>query len=183
MKKSSFDYTTVTSPDALLDSLGERVDEFNATVSDRRARFTVRNCDPEKGTFTLLVREGTTPEGSLDLSVSVSQNEGGAAIRGTLAHDPADGEPTFGTKLYGLFLSGFARLTVLAIFYGILLGVSRLFPGWNFWVPAIPPALLLVLMTVRAILVRRRLPKRIDRFFTDFCGAKDQTSALSPDRE
>ncbi|MBR6917540.1 MAG: hypothetical protein IKN38_05090, partial [Clostridia bacterium] len=85
---------------------------------------------------------------------------------------PADGEPTFGSRLYGLFLAGFARLTVLALFYGIILGVSFLFPGRNFWIPAIPPAILLVSMIVRAIAVRRRLPRRVDRFFTDFCGGK-----------
>ena len=53
-----------------------------------------------------------------------------------------------------------------------LFGVSFLFPGRNFWIPAIPPAILLVSMIVRAIAVRRRLPRRVDRFFTDFCGGK-----------
>ena len=172
MKQTTFDYTTVTAPDALLGSVGERVDEFNATQGDRRARLTPKECDANRGTFTLRVREGATPESSLDLSVTVTPHDGGAAIRGELTHDPADGTPTFGTRLYGLFVAGFARLTVLALFYGILLGVSFLFPGRNFWVPAIPPALLLVLMTVRAIAVRRRLPRRVDRFFTDFCGGK-----------
>ena len=175
MKQTQFNYTTVTAPDALLSSVDERTKEFNALQGDRRARITLKHSDPERGTFTLLVREGATPAGNLDLTVSVAPDaNGGAAIRGTLTHDPADGEATFGTRLYGLLLSGFARLTVLALFYGILLGVSYLFPGRNFWVPAIPPAILLVLMIVRAILVRRRLPKRIDRFFTDFCGAKKQ---------
>ena len=175
MKRTLYAYTTATEPDALLASVKDRVEEYNAMQSDRRSLFILRDADPEKGTFTLLVREGTNPAGNLDLAVSVTPGEdGGSAIRGTLAHDPADGKPTFASKLYGLLLSVFARLTVLALFYGIILGVSFLFPGRNFWVPAIPPAILLVLMIVRAILARRRLPKRIDRFFTDFCGAKRQ---------
>ena len=173
MKQSTFGYTTPTDSDALLSSIEQRVGEYNALQGDRRALFTLRESDPERGTFTLLVREGATPEGNLDLSVSVTpSDEGGARIRGSLAHDPADGKPTFGSRLYGLFLAGFARLTVLVLFYGIILGVSYLFPGRNFWIPAIPPAILLVSMIVRAIVVRRRLPRRIDRFFTDFCGAK-----------
>ena len=173
MKRTTFDYTTPTEPAALLASIDERVGEFNALQGDRRALFALKDADPGKGTFTLRVREGATPEGNLDLSVSVTENEdGGAGIRATLAHDPADGEPTFGSRLYGLFLAGFARLTVLALFYGIILGVSFLFPGRNFWIPAIPPAILLVSMIVRAIAVRRRLPRRVDRFFTDFCGGK-----------
>ncbi|MBP5429156.1 MAG: hypothetical protein J6Z04_07745 [Clostridia bacterium] len=179
MKQTTFDYTTVTAPDALLGSVGERVDEFNATQGDRRARLTLKDSDPEKGTFTLRVREGAAPESSLDLAVTVTPHDGGAAIRGELTHDPADGTPTFGSRLYGLFVAGFARLTVLTLFYGILLGVSFLFPGRNFWVPAIPPAILLVWMTVRAITVRRRLPRRVDRFFTDFCGAKKADAPAS----
>ena len=175
MKQTQFNYTTATSPDALIASVDERITEFNALQGDRRARIALKRSDPEQGTFTLLVREGTTPAGNLDLAVTVTPDQnGGASLRGTLAHDPADGEVTFGSRLYGLLLSGVARLTVLALFYGILLGVSYLFPGRNFWVPAIPPAILLVLMIVRAITVRRRLPGRIDRFFTDFCGAKPQ---------
>lgn len=172
MKRTTFDYTTPTEPAALLASIDERVGEYNALQGDRRALFALKDADPEKGTFTLRVREGATPEGSLDLSVTVTPHDGGAAICGELTHDPADGTPTFGARLYGLFVAGFARLTVLALFYGILLGVSFLFPGRNFWVPAIPPAILLVSMTVRAIAVRRRLPRRVDRFFTDFCGGK-----------
>lgn len=175
MKRTLYEYRTATEPDALLSSIEGRVEEYNAVQSDRRSLFTLREADSEKGSFTLLVREGTTSAGNLDLSVTLTPGEdGGSVVRGTLAHDPADGKPTFGAKLYGLFLSGFARLTVLALFYGILLGVSFLFPGRNFWVPAIPPAILLVLMIVRAILARRRLPGRIDRFFCDFCGAKPQ---------
>ena len=175
MKRTLYEYETVTEPDALLASVETRVEEYNAMQSDRRSLITLRDCDAEAGRFTLLVREGTTPAGNLDLSVSITPGTaGGSAIRGTLAHDPADGKPTFGGKLYGLLLSGFARLTVLALFYAIILGVSFLFPGRNFWVPAIPPAILLVLMIVRAIVARRRLPKRIDRFFCDFCGAKPQ---------
>ncbi len=170
MKSAFFAYTTATQSDALLSSIGERVDEFNALQSDRRAKFSLRDSDPATGTFTLLVREGTVPEGNLDLSVTLTPEGERTRVTATLAHNPADGRPTFGSRLYGLFLSGFARLTVLALFYGILLGVSFIFPGRNFWVPAIPPAILLVSMTVRAILVRRRLPKRIARFFTDFCG-------------
>ena len=173
MKRSTFDYTTPTDPAALLSSIEQRVGEYNALQGDRRALFTLRGSDAEKGTFTLLVREGATPEGNLDLSVSVAPDgEGGTSVRGTLIHDPADGQPTFGSRLYALFLAGFARLTFLALFYGIILGVSYLFPGRNFFIPAIPPAVLLVVMIVRAIVVRRRLPRRIDRFFTDFCGAK-----------
>ena len=126
--------------------------------------------DPEAGTFTLLVREGTVPEGNLDLAVTVAPEGERTKVTATLSHNPADGRPTFGSRLYGLFLAGFARLTVLALFYGILLGVSFIFPGRNFWVPAIPPAILFISMIVRAIKVRRRLPKRIDRFFCDFCG-------------
>ncbi|MBO4283925.1 MAG: hypothetical protein J5958_04795 [Clostridia bacterium] len=175
MKRTLYEYTTATEPDALLSSVEGRVEEYNEMQSDRRSLFTLRDSDPEKGNFTLLVREGTTPAGNLDLSVSVTrEKDGGSLIRGTLAHDPADGKPTFASKLYGLLLSVFARLTVLALFYGIILGVSFLFPGRNFWVPAIPPAILLVVMIVRAILARRSLPKRIDRFFCDFCGAKPQ---------
>ena len=175
MKRTLYEYTTATEPDALLASVKERVEEYNAMQSDRRSLFTLRDSDPEKGSITLLVREGTTPAGNLDLAVAVTPEKGGGSvIRGTLAHDPADGKPTFGTKLYGLLLSWVARLTVLALFYGIILGVSSLFPGRNFWVPAIPPAILLVVMIVRAVRVRRRLPKRIDRFFCDFCGAKPQ---------
>lgn len=177
MKNTTFAYTTATSPDALFASVGERVDEYNAMQGDRRALLTLRNSDAERGTFTLLVREGATPAANLDLTVSVTPEDGGAVIRGTLAHDPADGKPTFLSRLYGLFLAGFARLTVLALFYGILLGVSFIFPGRNFWIPAIPPAILLVVMIVRAILIRRRLPRRIDRFFTDFCGARTEDGA------
>ena len=176
MKPTVYEYTTITTPDALLSSIGERVDEFNALQSDRRARFALRDADPEAGTFTLLVREGTTPEGNLDLSVSVVREGERATVRATLAHNPADGQPTFGSRLYGTFLAGFARLTVLALFYGILLGVSFIFPGRNFWVPAIPPAILLISMIVRAITVRRRLPGRIARFFCDFCGCSASLS-------
>ena len=172
MKPTVYEYTTATDPEALLSSIGERVDEYNAMQGDRRALITLRSSDAEQGTFTLLVREGTTPKGNLDLSVTVTPGDDGALIRGTLAHDPEDGKPTFGSRLYGLFLAGFARLTVLALFYGIILGVSFLFPGRNFWIPAIPPAIVLVLMITRAILIRARLPKRIDRFFVDFCGGR-----------
>lgn len=171
MKPTVYEYSTATDPEALLSSIGERVDEYNAMQGDRRALFTLRKTEAEQGTFTLLVREGATPAGNLDLSVSVTPDDDGAVIRGTLAHDPEDGKPTFGGRLYGLLLSGFARLTVLALFYGIILGVSFLFPGRNFWIPAIPPAIMLTLMITRAILIRARLPKRIDRFFCDFCGA------------
>ena len=172
MKKTVYEYTTRTTPDALLASLEKRVEEYDAMQGDRRALISLRESDAENATFTLLVREGATPAGNLDLKVTLSPDgSGGAAIRGTLAHDPADGEPTFGTRLYGLFLSGFARLTVLLLFYGILLGVAYAFPGRNFLLPAIPPAVVLVLMVFRSVLVRRRLPKRIDRFFVDFCGA------------
>ena len=171
MKPTVYEYSTATDPEALLSSIGERVDEYNAMQGDRRALFTLRKTEAEQGTFTLLVREGATPVGNLDLSVSVTPDDDGAVIRGTLAHDPEDGKPTFGGRLYGLLLSGFARLTVLALFYGIILGVSFLFPGRNFWIPAIPPAIMLTLMITRAILIRARLPKRIDRFFCDFCGA------------
>lgn len=172
MKPTVYEYSTATDPGALLSSIGERVDEYNALQGDRRALFTLRQSDTETGTFILLVREGVTPKGNLDLSVSVTAENDGALIRGTLAHNSADGKPTFGSRLYGLFLAGFARLTVLALFYGILLGVSFLFPGRNFWIPAIPPAIALVVMITRAILIRARLPKRIDRFFIDFCGGK-----------
>ena len=174
MKTTLYEYETATDPAALLSSIGERVDEFNALQGDRRARFTLRDSDPDQGTFTLLVREGSTRQGNLDLAVTVTPEGDAARMTGTLAHNPADGEATFGGKLYGLFLSGFARLTVLALFYGIVLGVSFLFPGRNFWIPAIPPAILLVSMTVRAILVRRSLPKRIRRFFVDFCGGVEK---------
>lgn len=172
MKRTVYEYASATAADALLGSVGERVDEFNMMQGDRRSRLTLRDCDAERGSFTLRVREGTDPADNLDLFVSVSADDGGGSqIRGELAHDSSDGEPTFGARLYGLFIAGFARLTVLVLFYGILLGVSFLFPGRNFWVPAIPPAVALVVMVVRAILARRRLPKRIDCFFTDFCGA------------
>ena len=170
MKSAVYEYSTVTKSDALLSSIGERVDEFNLLQSDRRAKITLRDSDPEQGTFTLLVREGTVPEGNLDLAVTVAPEGERTKVTATLSHNPADGNPTFGSKLYGLFLAGFARLTVLALFYGILLGVSFIFPGRNFWVPAIPPAILFISMIVRAIKVRRRLPKRIARFFCDFCG-------------
>ena len=170
MKPVVYEYETVTKSDALLSSLGERVDEFNLLQGDRRAKITLRETDPAAGTFTLLVREGTVPEGNLDLSVTVAPEGERTKVTATLSHNPADGRPTFGSKLYGLFLAGFARLTVLALFYGILLGVSFIFPGRNFWVPAIPPAILFISMIVRAIKVRRRLPKRIARFFCDFCG-------------
>ena len=176
MKPTVYEYSTITTPDALLSSIGERVDEFNALQSDRRARFALRDADPEQGTFTLLVREGTTPEGNLDLAVTVTPEGERTKVTATFSHNPADGQPTFGSRLYGLFLAGFARLTVLALFYGILLGVSFVFPGRNFWVPAIPPAILLISMIVRAIVVRRLLPKRVNRFFCDFCGC---TASLS----
>lgn len=173
MKRTLYEYSTPTAPEALLASIGERVDEYNAAQGDRRVRFALRDCDFEKGIFTLLVREGTTTAGNLDLSVSVSPDaSGGSEICGTLAHDPADDKPTFGSRLYGLFLAGFARLTLLALFYGILLGVSYLFPGRNFWIPAIPPAILLIVMIARSILSHRRLPRRIDFFFENFCGAR-----------
>lgn len=171
MKRTVYEYTTATAPDALLGSVGERVGEYNRMQGDRRSLLTLRDCDPEAGFFTLRVREGATPAGNLDLSVSVTPDEGGGSvIRGALAHDPADGKPTVGSRLYGIFLAGIARLTALAIFYGVVLAVSYLFPGRNFWVPAIPPAVALVVMVTRAILIRRRLPNRIDRFFLDFCG-------------
>ena len=176
MKPTVYEYSTITTPDALLSSLGERVDEFNALQSDRRAKISLRDSDPERGTFTLLVRVGTTPEGNLDLAVTVIPEGERTKVTATFSNNPADGKPTFGSRLYGLFLAGFARLTVLALFYGILLGVSFIFPGRNFWVPAIPPAIFLISMIVRAIVVRRRLPKRINRFFCDFCGC---TASLS----
>jgi hypothetical protein len=176
VKPTVYEYSTITTPDALLSSLGERVDEFNALQSDRRAKITLRETDPAAGTFTLLVREGTTPEGNLDLAVTVAPEGERTKVTATFSHNPADGKPTFGSRLYGLFLAGFARLTVLALFYGILLGVSFVFPGRNFWVPAIPPAILLISMIVRAIVVRRLLPKRVNRFFCDFCGC---TASLS----
>ena len=170
MKRTKFAYLTPTEPSALLATLSDRVGEYNAMQGDRRALISLKSCDTDAGTFTLCVREGTTPALNLDLAGSATVDANGTKIEAALTHDPAEGTPTFGACLYGLFLAGFARLTVLALMYGIILGISYLFPGRNFWVPAIPPAITLIVMIVRAILMRRRLPKRIDRFFCDFCG-------------
>ena len=170
MKRTKFAYLTPTEPSALLATLSDRVGEYNAMQGDRRALLSLKSSDPDAGSFVLRVREGATPALNLDLAGSATVDANGTKIEAALAHDPAEGTPTFGARLYGLFLAGFARLTVLALMYGIILGISYLFPGRNFWVPAIPPAITLIVMIVRAILMRRRLPKRIDRFFCDFCG-------------
>ena len=170
MKKTNYTYLTPTEPAALLATLSDRVGEYNAMQGDRRALFTLKSCDTDAGAFKLCVREGATSALNLDLACTATSDGAGTKIEGTLVHDPAEGTPTFGARLYALFLAGFARLTFLALMYGIVLGVSYLFPGRNFWVPAIPPAITLIVMIVRAILMRRRLPKRIDRFFLDFCG-------------
>lgn len=161
-------FETQTEPAAVLTVLPERVDEFNAMHPDRRCHFTVLPAEEEQ--IRLRIWDGVSEGDSLTFAGTLSPGETGCRIIGEITRSaPGEG------RLYGFFIAALARLTVLLLLYGTVLGISFLVGGRSFLLPLIAPAVIAAGMTGRAVSVRHGLPGRVRGFFCDYLGCTDRT--------
>jgi hypothetical protein len=161
-------FQALTEPDVLLSLLPERIEEYNRMQRDSREQLTLLSAEPS----ALQIRVGQAREeaAATDFVGTASEDaDGMTCITGALCAT-ARGKKRFFAVLYGLLLSGAARLTLLVLLYGAILGISLLVGGESFWLPALPSVAIALWMTCSALRVALTKRRRIVAFFTAFVG-------------
>ncbi len=156
-------FRTETEPEAIAEHLAERAEEFSAVRGDPREH--IRMLDGDSTMLRLCVKDGLTAGDRLDFSATISKTKDGYTLIDGEIMPASDGQGRALGVFYGFLVSFAARLTVLALLYGAILGISFLCGGRGFLLPAIPSVLLAIVWAVRAIRVRCTLRRRISDFF------------------
>ncbi len=156
-------FRTETEPEAIRLHLAERAAAYSARLRDPREKISVLESDSE--VLRLRVRDGLGEGDKLDFSATVSMTKDGFTLIDGEIMPANDGHGRSLALLYSAAISLFARLTVLALLYGAVLGISLLVGGRNFLLPAVPPLVLAIVWAVRAIRIRVTLRQRISDFF------------------
>lgn len=169
-------FQALTEPDVLLSLLPERIEEYNRMQRDPREQLTLLSAEPT----ALRIRVGHAREeaAATDFVGTASKADDGMAhIVGEL-QGTARGKKRFFAVLYGLLLSGAARLTLLVLLYGAILGISLLVGGESFWLPALPSVAIALWMACSALRVALTKRRRIVAFFTAFVGCTQLVEEL-----
>ena len=161
-------FKTMTEREALLRLLPERIEEHNLMHRDAREHLSLLSSDD--GSFRLRVRRAVSEDAAVDLTAAITSDRDGSTCLDCALVPLSSGKRRFGAVLYGLLLAGFARLTLLALLYGAILGISLLAGGDGPWLPLIPPVALALFMALRAIRVSLGMRRRITAFFTSYLG-------------
>ena len=164
-------FQSMTDPETLLDILPERIEEFNMMHRDTREHISLISC--ESGELRLRVCDAHEEEAATDLVATVSGDREGGTLLSAELQKKASGKKRFFAVLYRLVLSGIARLTILALLYGAVLGISRLVGGKSFLLPAIPSIVLALGMSFTALRVAFSTRRRVASFFTSYLGCTE----------
>ena len=161
-------FQALTEPDVLLSLLPERIEEYNRMQRDPREQLTLLSVEPSE--LRLRVGHAREEAAATDFVGEVTAGpDGTSEIVGDL-EGLGNGRKRFFAILYGLCLSGLARLTLLALLYGAVLGISLLVGGDSLWLPLLPSVALALWMSCSALRVALSKRRRTVRFFTAFLG-------------
>ena len=163
-------FKSMTEPDTLLGLIPSRIEEFNMMHRDAREHLSLVFAEPSE--LRIRVCNAREEGASTDLVAKITADGEGALLSAEL-QKKASGRKRFFAVLYGLVLSGLARLTVLALLYGAVLGVSRLVGGKSFLLPAIPSIALALGMSFSALRVAFSTRRRVTSFFTSYLGCTE----------
>lgn len=161
-------FQALTDTETLLSLLPERIEEYNRMHRDVREHLSLLSADRDG----LRIRASSAREESAatDFVGTVSESaDGSTQIAGDLQRT-AHGGKRFFAVLYGLLLSGAARLTLLALLYGAVLGISLLVGGDSFLLPLVPSVAIALWMSFTSLRVALSKRRRIVSFFTAFLG-------------
>ena len=160
-------FQALTDADTLVRLLPERIEEYNLMHRDVREHLSLISA--EKGALCLRV-SGAREDAATDFVASLTETEDGTTeILGAL-EKTTHGRKRFFAVLYGLLVSGAARLTLLALFYGAILGISLLVGGDSLWLPLLPPLAFALWMSCSALRVALSRRRRTERLFTAYLG-------------
>ena len=163
-------FKSMTEPDTLLGLIPSRIEEFNMMHRDAREHLSLVFAEPSE--LRIRVCNAREEGAATDLVAKITADGEGALLSAEL-QKKASGRKRFFAVLYGLVLSGLARLTVLALLYGAVLGVSRLVGGKSFLLPAIPSIALALGMSFSALRVAFSTRRRVTSFFTSYLGCTE----------
>ena len=163
-------FKSMTEPDTLLGLIPSRIEEFNMMHRDVREHLSLVFAEPSE--LRIRVCNAREEGAATDLVAKITADGEGALLSAEL-QKKASGRKRFFAVLYGLVLSGLARLTVLALLYGAVLGVSRLVGGKSFLLPAIPSIALALGMSFSALRVAFSTRRRVTSFFTSYLGCTE----------
>ena len=163
-------FKSMTEPDTLLGLIPSRIEEFNMMHRDAREHLSLVFAEPSE--LRIRVCNAREEGAATDLVAKITADGEGALLSAEL-QKKASGRKRFFAVLYGLVLSGLARLTVLALLYGAVLGVSRLVGGKSFLLPAIPSIALTLGMSFSALRVAFSTRRRVTSFFTSYLGCTE----------
>ena len=163
-------FKSMTEPDTFLGLIPSRIEEFNMMHRDTREHLSLVFAEPSE--LRIRVCNAREEGASTDLVAKITADGEGALLSAEL-QKKASGRKRFFAVLYGLVLSGLARLTVLALLYGAVLGVSRLVGGKSFLLPAIPSIALALGMSFSALRVAFSTRRRVTSFFTSYLGCTE----------
>ena len=163
-------FKSMTEPDMLLGLIPSRIEEFNMMHRDTREHLSLVFAEPSE--LRIRVCNAREEGAATDLVAKITADGEGALLSAEL-QKKASGRKRFFAVLYGLVLSGLARLTVLALLYGAVLGVSRLVGGKSFLLPAIPSIALALGMSFSALRVAFSTRRRVTSFFTSYLGCTE----------
>ncbi len=163
------DFQALTDIETLTRLLPERIEEYNRMHRDEREHLSLLPSDPD----ALRIRvSGVREDAATDFVASLTQNaDGFTKIAGKL-EKTARGSKRFWAVLYRLLLAGAARLTLLALLYGAVLGISLLVGGDSLWLPLLPSVACALWMSFSALRVALSKRRRTVSFFTAYLGCK-----------
>ena len=164
-------FKSMTEPDMLLGLIPSRIEEFNMMHRDTREHLSLVFAEPSE--LRIRVCNAREEAASTDLVAKITADGEGGALLSAELQKKASGRKRFFAVLYGLVLAGLARLTVLALLYGAVLGISRLVGGKSFLLAAIPSIVLALGMTFSALRVAFSTRRRVASFFTAYLGCTE----------
>ena len=150
--------------------LPERMEEYNRMHRDVREHLSLL----PSGNGTLRIRVGAARDeaAATDFVATVSEQANGTTQISGSIQKTEGGKRRLFSILYGLLLAGAARLTLLALLYGAVLGISLLIGGDSFLLPLVPALAIALWMSLSALRVALSKRRRIVSFFTSYLGCK-----------
>lgn len=163
-------FEALTDLQTMLGVLPERVEEYNRMHRDSREHLSLLSCDAAG--LVLRVSCGRDEAAATDFVATVSEQADGTTLISGDLQKASSGKRRLFAILYGLALSGFARLTLLLLLYGAVLGISLLVGGDSFLLPLVPSLAIALWMSLSALRVAVSKRRRTASFFTSYLACR-----------
>lgn len=163
-------FETLTDQATLVRLLPERVEEYNRMHRDSREHLSLLSS--ENGTLRIRVSPVRDEAAATDFVATVSEQADGTTLISGELQKASSGKRRLFAILYGLTLSGFARLTLLLLLYGAVLGISLLVGGESFLLPLVPSLAIALWMSLSALRVAVSKRRRTASFFTSYLACR-----------